>query len=598
MQLIYLYIENYKNINDEGFNFTTQFHCDYKDGTLTIDKNENYIENFFGDNIEVSAIVGENGSGKSSIFEILTLLYWQGLILDRKDKTFFVFYNDSKFYIQCENYKSLPLDENDLNNFINIVNHTNIEVDKYFCARGTMPLISFTNCMSDITINKKFEHLKNYSYYYNGVQPQKPMMKSEENYSNFTQKFYHLLSLDKNYFSFINENFIFDTYRLEIYFSELESYLVQSNNEELKRLLTFQTIKTSNKKELIYHFCIVFCIELTSSLLMKNYIQQNNSASLEEQENYLKNIIEDDVVVIIKNNLTYLQKYEKVLEVCHERLNEIQESIKDIFNNENIKHLLDYFKSGDMPEDKSYTLLASNNLDIKGEFISNPLLNILQEYQILRFNFFKASNIEHSFLRLSVGEKLYLNVLTNFAFTVNKLLDGYKGILLFDEIELSFHPNWQKRVIKDLLGIYNKAFDTKTLELHLIFTSHSPFILSDIPRQNIVFLKDGKQVDALEKKQTFGANIHTLLADGFFMDGGLMGEFAKEKIEEVIKFLNDDKSKIKDKKEVLNLIDIIGEPFLKQKLQDMYFKKFNDNSIDEQIKKLELEIERLKNVKS
>jgi hypothetical protein len=48
MQLIYLYIENYKNIKNQGFNFTTQFHCDYKDGTLTIDKNENYIENFFG----------------------------------------------------------------------------------------------------------------------------------------------------------------------------------------------------------------------------------------------------------------------------------------------------------------------------------------------------------------------------------------------------------------------------------------------------------------------------------------------------------------------------------------------------------------------
>ena len=41
----------------------------------------------------------------------------------------------------------------------------------------------------------------------------------------------------------------------------------------------------------------------------------------------------------------------------------------------------------------------------------------------------------------------------------------------------------------------------KNLKLHLILTSHSPFILSDIPKQNIIFLKDGKQVDALEKKQ-------------------------------------------------------------------------------------------------
>jgi hypothetical protein len=43
MQLIYLYIDSYKNIQNQGFNFTTQFKCEYKDGTLTIDKNENYI---------------------------------------------------------------------------------------------------------------------------------------------------------------------------------------------------------------------------------------------------------------------------------------------------------------------------------------------------------------------------------------------------------------------------------------------------------------------------------------------------------------------------------------------------------------------------
>jgi AAA15 family ATPase/GTPase len=65
MELIYLYVEEYKNIKDQGFNFSSKYNCTYKDNTLTIDKNKDYIDNFFGDNINISAIVGKNGSGKS-----------------------------------------------------------------------------------------------------------------------------------------------------------------------------------------------------------------------------------------------------------------------------------------------------------------------------------------------------------------------------------------------------------------------------------------------------------------------------------------------------------------------------------------------------
>jgi len=113
------------------------------------------------------------------------------------------------------------------------------------------------------------------------------------------------------------------------------------------------------------------------------------------------------------------------------------------------------------------------------------------------------------------------------------------------------------------------------MNLHLLFTSHSPFLLSDIPKQNIIFLdKDEngncKVVDGLkEKKQTFGANIHTLLSDSFFMEDGLMGEFAKGKIEDVVSFLRGNDSKINNHGEAKKIINIIGEPVLKMRLETM-----------------------------
>ena len=49
MELVYLWVEDYKNIHEQGFNFSPRFHCVYdeENNELTINKNEDYIENFF-----------------------------------------------------------------------------------------------------------------------------------------------------------------------------------------------------------------------------------------------------------------------------------------------------------------------------------------------------------------------------------------------------------------------------------------------------------------------------------------------------------------------------------------------------------------------
>ncbi len=75
MKLIYIHVNNYRNfIVDQGFNLSSEFkvHFDSKTKNLTIKENENFIPGFFGDKrIDVKAIVGENGAGKSSLMEVL-----------------------------------------------------------------------------------------------------------------------------------------------------------------------------------------------------------------------------------------------------------------------------------------------------------------------------------------------------------------------------------------------------------------------------------------------------------------------------------------------------------------------------------------------
>jgi predicted ATPase len=68
MELVYLWVEEYKNIKNQGFNFSPRFECEFDGENLTINENKDYVS-IFPDNINITAIVGENGSGKSGILK-------------------------------------------------------------------------------------------------------------------------------------------------------------------------------------------------------------------------------------------------------------------------------------------------------------------------------------------------------------------------------------------------------------------------------------------------------------------------------------------------------------------------------------------------
>src|SRR5437868_568095 len=89
--------------------------------------------------------------------------------------------------------------------------------------------------------------------------------------------------------------------------------------------------------------------------------------------------------------------------------------------------------------------------------------------------------------------------------------------------------------------------------LNILFSTHSPFILSDIPSQSILKLKKGKTIPYDKQTQTFGANIHELLANEFFLSNGFMGQHAKKKIEEAILFLNFNLLLTNNKKLIIDL---------------------------------------------
>jgi hypothetical protein len=192
----------------------------------------------------------------------------------------------------------------------------------------------------------------------------------------------------------------------------------------------------------------------------------------------------------------------------------------------------------------------------------------------------------------------------------------YKNInIILDEIELYYHPEFQRNFIFELLWFIKNANFTNLEKINILFITHSPFILSDIPKQNILFLEvDEKTKKSISKEykghNTFGENIHKMLMNGFFMES-TRGEYSLSIIEAILDFYhmvvdakenNIEKIKIEYlsiDKSFKTMINLIGEIQIKTVLNNhiQYIEKKLglEENVELRIKRLEEEIQLLKN---
>ena len=161
--------------------------------------------------------------------------------------------------------------------------------------------------------------------------------------------------------------------------------------------------------------------------------------------------------------------------------------------------------------------------------------------------------------------------------------------LIIDEGDMSFHPEWQQKWINILVNMIMGVFPEKKFQI--IVSTHSPFILSDLPSRNVLLLDGSMRVSVEDLNLTFGSNIQDLLTHNFFIKSGLTGTFAKNKINKTIDSLLDNPTSITldYSKKVINLI---GEPLVRKKVHDLFIEKSNDiTSLETRIKNLEEQLQ-------
>jgi len=152
------------------------------------------------------------------------------------------------------------------------------------------------------------------------------------------------------------------------------------------------------------------------------------------------------------------------------------------------------------------------------EAIRNTLATFLPKYSFPRVKrqpaerlVLQGNGYKLSIANLSHGERLIFAIVGDLIRRLNIANPDLEnphlgeGIVMIDEIEQHLHPAWQRTIIPNL----RKTFPN----IQFIVTTHSPQVLSNVPKENVFILEDFKLVEITPP--TYGKDTNSILHDIF-----------------------------------------------------------------------------------
>ncbi|MBE0662292.1 MAG: AAA family ATPase [Bacteroidales bacterium] len=628
MELLYLLIEDcsrlgkHKEVSFGGeFHFSiSNFSNDQRELQLNITKPNQHSLQLFSPRISnIIGIIGENGTGKTSFFEFLKRLLTG--YTSYSDKFLAVFKSKDVLEIYHTLY---DYGDSGNNNYLGFTNEWSVKV---ICDFAEISVTTLKIYNTDL-ISPQIDRIENLTptlvIYYSGIFDLKGYPYSySKSYIDLSTNCIISDDVELERDSIPDKDFLFihkhkNTLRQ---FKLVKSGLLDKIDFRTPERMTisFAQVRTSGIKEsndisphdieIFEYFFDTIRIEYTKIHGIINRARNKKENESLKVGNRLKCKLKfvDALIANFFYNINDGQYYGNWSKVKIEELKmlNIFDAVKHFFNSqiiidkqpvtsliETIFSLIDSQVDVGI-EEINYSIIVSNETRI---------VEIITNYEAY-LKSFDLIDTQYGFLEidwrdLSSGEKAFLDLFSRLYYTKELVSKQYKYetqkvfetvYLLLDEAEIGFHPEWQRKYIYYLNEFLNYLFSDGTYfqdtKIQLFIATHSPFVVSDLPKSNLIFLKKTQEaifnVHNFDMQETFGANIHTLFSDAFFLQQGLIGEFAKIKIFELmneIKQLNDpDVASVENYK---LRIGIIGEPMIRQRLYELLLSKvaFDDNA--------------------
>ena len=641
MELLYLYIPQYKSISNQEFNFSNRYRFSRNVSEAgkrlsfeLVEKNDSedsWRLDFFGKGVSnLSAIVGANGTGKSTVLQFINEELSKGG--NSKRYNFFsVFEHGGELYIKKR--------EDD------------ISIEEKFAFKDSIDgtnMIQFYP-LSDLTFSNEYlfnqvgggrVNVSDNALFADDFERENRANRNEIFKTEFLPAIspYVISNMERELEFFLLDYFneIEPAHVLSVEFLDIKTHLINEiksyeatiskwkSNESLRKSFE-RTLTNLNYLLELYKggdqliYSDQYKITRAFSFMLFMDIQFSLDQALGQLEDPRIEKIHDDMSKIMAEILYALQETQKgrplELDDYHGALKRIaatnEINLNIAVNANNIyefltKHL--YWAVTTKPNDptsvKLFELYQMDSKKVTGtvnlffrEFPDETKTFLKQLKSITfisRFLNYEWKGSLNQTYHYSTGESQMIKLFSrlNYGFNIlgNKINDGV--LIMLDEAELSMHPEWQRKFVRWLLNFTNSRAGQGKVQF--ILTTHSPLMLSDIPSENVIRLgKDSISRDT----NSFGANLFELMKDNFFLKNGFIGEFAQEKINSLIDFIESETPEDNEAwtvESARSFVNIIGEPLIREELRKLLLERFRKNLSEED---LDEEIEWIKKLK-
>lgn len=560
MKLIALVIKQYdKLFKEQIFNFSDEYkvNFDFETNELKIDENPDYIENFYGESIyNITPIVGINGSGKSTLLELIRDLGKNSAShLENNNSCFKVFKKDNeKFKVKQYN---MTVRENE-----------NFEIN----GDDGLP--------QEINVNTTISYFNLHNQTFRGVTG----VAENSNILEMAINWFPLENYYKVYSEFYSKE-IFSDFKFKI--SLTRSYFFPDS----------LTQALDNKKELIKEVCLTLITNIRDKIFgtlgetnkekgeslagldsilaqiadYKSEDKDDWESDIKFYENKMKDL--DDAFYLLKEGFYDVSFFE-----VFQRISSVLFLFKNyIIGIENEKIIVEFPR--DLSQNQNF-LKICKKFDSLCEFLN-------------RYSHLGLSILNFDSFCMSAGEINFIRLFSNALFSQQQFNDIKDYIFLIDEIEMGMHLEWSRKLIDNFIEFLKRKRQREDVSLQLVFTTHSPYMLSDIKSGNVIMLEKNQKTGYSEGKvlqNTFAKNIQEIMKENLI--DNIYGDFALAKINSMIDRLNgEEKQEGNEDEKLLREIHLISEPILRNKLLEMYDKKYKtvESSIDKQLNQLNLD---------
>lgn len=584
-ELLYVYIKKINRcFENQSFNFSNDYHVEYdiKNKKLKITKNDNNVlKDFFSPKIKsVNLVVGKNGSGKTTLFDLLGLKKvdrYNLFNLNNNDEGWFALYkcnNDAEFYVEGFNPDLLFRNQELVNDqLINPLYAVHFYYDfkmmklceKFFSNSNTHINLPFLFYNKEITNSSL---LLNQKLINSGEDPSYLINRKYIKNGNLAD-LYYLASNNYNFFKEIEDSDLKIMIKISKNYNSLlldEIFKNKFNHDEYENLLIKDRYRYRLFKEVVY----------------AGYKFIENS---EKKTDYIAEInnVNTNLMILEKINqmcaiaCRYIKKYSYSF-ISYSYLDELCLNISQLPEYYlNYQHLQFNEK-----EDDDYFEIV---IPLTENFNQN-VCEILRLYELLsgrlNFDYLKQIFQVHLNHQISEGELGLINTYSGIYYALtNEYKNQKSAIILLDEPDKSFHPMWIASFIDNLIKLVESIDNEMTYQF--IISTHSPFMLSDVPKEAItcIDIVDHHRIVS-QAKTSFASNYYDIIKDTFFLKDSV-GIFAKRKINEIIEEINNLNSNTNQETitKLNNLINIIDDPYLKNTLSlelNKKIAKFNQKS--------------------